>query len=135
MQQTISVCDLPHETVVAAVAEVQVLIDQSKRRMDVCSEHLTFLDQLPAVQESSSRDTVRASGAAAATASSGRSRRSSTSSVARATSGRRAPGSRRALQEERAAVREWARAQGRAVGDKGRLPAGLVEEYREASGS
>jgi hypothetical protein len=27
-------------------------------------------------------------------------------------------------------VREWARQQGRAIGDKGRLPTGLVDEYR-----
>jgi hypothetical protein len=45
----------------------------------------------------------------------------------------RLPGSRRDQQQRIAAAREWARAQGRSIADKGRLPAGLLEEFARAS--
>jgi hypothetical protein len=56
-----------------------------------------------------------------------------TTKAAQPTTGAR-PGSRRSLQQERALVREWARQQGRDIGDKGRMPAGLVEEYQRTRG-
>ncbi|WP_456890462.1 Lsr2 family DNA-binding protein [Geodermatophilus sp. SYSU D00700] len=144
MRQTLRLCDLPHDGIAEAVDEVQVLIDQSRRTLDVCSDHLAILSQLPLAGEApSSSDrpvevSRRAEPADAAEPASATPRRRNAhprSSEPRrsATQAGRLPGSRRALQEERAAVREWARAQGRAVGDKGRLPAGLVDEYRQAS--
>jgi hypothetical protein len=45
----------------------------------------------------------------------------------------RVSGSRRDQQQQIAAAREWARAQGRSIADKGRLPAGLVEEFTAAT--
>jgi hypothetical protein len=50
----------------------------------------------------------------------------------RGTAGR-VSGSRRDQQQQIAAAREWARAQGRSIADKGRLPAGLVEEFTAAT--
>ncbi len=46
----------------------------------------------------------------------------------------RVAGSRRDQQQRIAAAREWARAQGRSIADKGRLPAGLLEEFARATG-
>jgi hypothetical protein len=45
----------------------------------------------------------------------------------------RVSGSRRDQQQRIAAARDWARAQGRSISDKGRLPAGLLEEFARAS--
>jgi hypothetical protein len=45
----------------------------------------------------------------------------------------RVSGSRRDQQQRIAAARDWARAQGRVIADKGRLPAGLLEEFARAS--
>jgi hypothetical protein len=60
-----------------------------------------------------------------------------TKRVAKATRGSaaagRVSGSRRDQQQRIAAARDWARAQGRVIADKGRLPAGLLEEFASAS--
>ena len=45
----------------------------------------------------------------------------------------RTPGSRRDQQQRVAAARDWARAQGRNIAGKGRLPAGLLEEFEAAT--
>jgi hypothetical protein len=45
----------------------------------------------------------------------------------------RVSGSRRDQQQRIAAARDWARAQGRAIADKGRLPAGLLEEFARSA--
>jgi hypothetical protein len=45
----------------------------------------------------------------------------------------RVSGSRRDQQQRIAAARDWARAQGRSIADKGRLPAGLLEEFARAT--
>ena len=45
----------------------------------------------------------------------------------------RVAGSRRDQQQRIAAARDWARAQGRSIADKGRLPAGLLEEFARAT--
>jgi hypothetical protein len=45
----------------------------------------------------------------------------------------RTPGSRRDQQQRVAAAREWARAQGRVIAGKGRLPAGLLQEFEAAT--
>jgi hypothetical protein len=45
----------------------------------------------------------------------------------------RQPGSRRDQQRRIADARDWARAQGRTIAGKGRLPAGLLEEFEAAS--
>jgi hypothetical protein len=128
-----TVCDL-HETDVLAVASARVVGIGADRALDVCAEHLAVLEGLPAAAAPSG---ARAGG-------SGGALRDGTGRVAAragdrepgagsARAGRR-PGSRRSLQQERALVREWARQQGRDVGDKGRLPSGLVEDYRRTRG-
>jgi hypothetical protein len=53
--------------------------------------------------------------------------------AARAAIAGRTPGSRRDQQQRVAAAREWARAQGRAIAGKGRLPAGLLQEFEAAT--
>jgi hypothetical protein len=45
----------------------------------------------------------------------------------------RVSGSRRDQQQRIAAARDWARAQGRPISGKGRLPAGLLEEFERSS--
>jgi hypothetical protein len=52
---------------------------------------------------------------------------------AAAGAGGRVSGSRRDQQQRIAAARDWARAQGRSISDKGRLPAGLLEEFARVS--
>jgi hypothetical protein len=52
--------------------------------------------------------------------------------AAKSTAGR-VSGSRRDQQQQIAAARTWARAQGRSISDKGRLPAGLLEEFASAT--
>jgi hypothetical protein len=51
----------------------------------------------------------------------------------RASATGRVAGSRRDQQQRIAAARDWARAQGRSIADKGRLPAGLLQEFARAS--
>jgi hypothetical protein len=50
-----------------------------------------------------------------------------------AATGGRTPGSRRDQQQRVAAARQWARAQGRTIAGKGRLPAGLLDEFDAAN--
>ncbi|MGW8484501.1 histone-like nucleoid-structuring protein Lsr2 [Microbacterium sp. NPDC055903] len=56
-------------------------------------------------------------------------RRSSTASAARAGSARKRPAARNS---DTAAIREWANANGHKVSERGRIPAPVLEAYREA---
>jgi len=42
--------------------------------------------------------------------------------------------SRRSRSGDTAAIREWLRSHGHEIGDRGRIPASLLEEYRKANG-
>jgi hypothetical protein len=111
VDRVVKVCDL-HEDDVPAVLSVRVVGLGTDRNLDLCAEHRDVLGQLPV--------------AGARDAQPAKPRRAGSSKTA--TTGKR-PGSRRSLQQERALVREWARQQGRDIGDKGRMPSGLIEEY------
>ncbi len=133
MDRLIKVCDLHREDVPATASLRLVGLDKD-RRLDVCEEHLEALRALPADGPGRKPDAAGQPPAAAASdrsegASHPPSGKRSRAKAAPPKAGKQ-PGSRRSLQRERAVVREWARQQGRDIGDKGRLPSGLVEEYR-----
>lgn len=109
MRRTLLVCDLHDEPVEATVFAV-VTVDGAQRSLDLCEAHGQWARDLPPAR------------AGAPAAAAGRPARS-------ASSGPR-EGSRRSLRAERAAARDWARRQGMRVGDKGRLPSGLLEDFR-----
>lgn len=125
MRRTVLACDL-HEDAMPAVAAaaVTVTVDGVAHRLDLCADHVELMRSLPQAEGAtggSFLDEPTAAGAAATKAA----------AAAPAHEARRREGSRRSLRAERAAARDWARQQGMAVGDKGRLPAGLLEEYRK----
>ncbi len=131
MRRTVVICDL-HAGTVEATGSLVVLVDQVPRRLDVCDEHLTALRGLPRTAVPATAEDPRAIRAVA--------RRPAPAALAavagprgREVSARRRAGSRRSLQAERAAARDWARSHGHPVSDRGRLPAGLLERYRGSS--
>lgn len=113
MKSTVLLCDL-HDGTQLAVAGVRVEVNGSHRRLDVCGEHLALLEALP----------LHDDGAGSPTGA---------SPSASPSQGRKITGSRRHLQQERAAAREWARSRGLDVADRGRLPDGLLDEYRRST--
>ena len=141
MRRTIRVCDL-HDDIVPAVETVTVRLQGRSHALDACEEHTRLFRSLPAVADdhavaggpaplpagSAPRPPTSGRSAAGRTVTTGRG--GADAAVSAAGSAGPKPGSRRSLQRERAAVREWARRNGRDVGDKGRLPSGLVDEYR-----
>ena len=146
MDRVIKVCDL-HSEDTPATASLRLVGIGKDRRLDVCDQHLSVLKDLP-VEDGPAGDVVEGTAKPATPAVRAQSRLRPASNRPRTTAARSAAakrttttevgatkaskqsGSRRSLQRERAIVREWARQQGRAIGDKGRLPTGLVEEYR-----
>lgn len=145
------------------VAVLKVEIDGVVHVVDVCSVHLTLIGRLPtgtatrgrrrpvrrAAKQAPSKRVGRPAKAAApakatvskaaparavkATASKAPAK-SAVKAVRRTTAAAgRVSGSRRDQQQRIAAAREWARAQGRSIADKGRLPAGLLEEFASAT--
>jgi hypothetical protein len=146
-----------------AVAALKVEIDGVIHLVDVCQVHLTLLGRLPSgtatrgrrrgtrraakrtapaapakapakaakrvakkAAPAAKRVAKKAAKAPAKKAPAKRTRRS-------AAAAGRVTGSRRDHQQQIAAARAWARAQGRPIADKGRLPAGLLEEFASAS--
>ena len=140
MEKVVRVCDL-HPDEVAASSSVSVVIGGSTRRLDVCEAHFRALEGLPQHDELSSQPASglsRAKRAAASTqppnvAGSGTDRSGLEREDHAAAPASRRPGSRRSLQQERAAVRAWARDRGLDVRDRGRLPSGLLDDYRQAN--
>lgn len=155
MDKVLTVCDLHGDADVRAEVSVRIVGLGPDRSLDLCGEHRDAFDTLPparpstagaaAVQtsarrrEAPTRPRTTASKAAAGPSdrpSGPRSGKKADSATAPAPAAAGThPGSRRSLQQERALVREWARQQGRDIGDKGRLPSGLVEEYRRTQGT
>jgi len=144
VQRTISVCDLHDREDVAAVESATVRLRGHDRVLDLCAEHAEKIASLPDAASGAGGGNAPADPRAQAPAV--RAQRPSSSGKPPHKAGGRGkaagtlpagqqPGSRRSLQRERAAVREWARRNGRDVGDKGRLPSGLVEEYRRKQGA
>jgi hypothetical protein len=143
VDRVIKVCDL-HSEDTPATASLRLVGLGEDRRLDVCDQHRSVLQGLPVESGSAGQPVEETATAVAAaqprakarstkprgTAARSAAKKRSSSSDARTTDSGKQPGSRRALQRERAIVREWARQQGRAIGDKGRLPTGLVDEYR-----
>lgn len=136
MRATVILCDLddPQDPRPGA-GTVRLAIDGVEHELDVCAEHLALLRALPSVG-SSTQDaatvTSTPAGKPANRRPAGRRSNTSTAASTHTPGGTRKPGSRRAKQERIAAAREWARANGREVSDRGRLPAGLFEEFEAA---
>jgi hypothetical protein len=145
------------------VATLKIDVDGVIHVMDVCQVHLTLLGRLPTgsaargrrggrrvakrvaaapakkatkraakAAPARKRVAVKAVKATKATKAPAKKATKRAAKAVRGTAGR-VSGSRRDQQQQIAAAREWARAQGRSIADKGRLPAGLVEEFTAAT--
>jgi hypothetical protein len=135
LRKTITVCDLdPDDESTPAVASLVVAGPDFARQIDVCADHEAWFRRLGQSESSAQGGRARQGSPSGGRGGRPRGRKRSPvrdEPIPAGPVGQRREGSRRALQAERAAVRDWARAQGRAVGDKGRLPLGLIEEYRQ----
>ena len=156
MRATLILCDLddlPEPR--PGVAVVQINVDGMAHPVDVCQEHLELLQSLPLADSTQNKSPARSAPARASTGT-GRGRagrpgsvkpgkksatkpatktapKSGTKSATKVRAGSsRQPGSRRDRQARIAAARDWARAQGRDVAERGRLPQGLLAEYEKA---
>src|SRR3954447_13537718 len=109
--QVILVCDL-HDDETPGTETITFALDGSSYEIDVCEQHGRQL------REDFARYVGVARRAAGRSGSGGGGRRS-----------RRSRGS-----GEAARVREWARSQGLAVPERGRIPAELAEKYAAANG-
>lgn len=142
MRTTVVVCDLDQSTPArTAVAEIQLVVDRARKSLDVCQEHLEFLRALsppgdkPSGGGKGRRRAAPARGARTGAAGASR-RRTVTTPAGDAEGSPDADAASRGDRQLRLAdVREWARAQGREVADRGRLPAGLVADYEAATAS
>jgi hypothetical protein len=152
MRKTVVLCDLDDsDNPRPGVAVIEMSMDGVLYPLDVCEEHFHLLKTLPRdkAEPSSAGARTRAAAAAGAKATTRPGSRTS-SSKAPAKSARKArpakesakpsgkqqsrrqPTSRRSRQARIALARDWARSQGREVSDRGRLPAGLLEEFEAA---
>jgi hypothetical protein len=109
-------CDL-HGDDTDAVGTVTLLEGNAKYELDLCQQHL---DELTA---SARRIRQQRRTRTASAAKRGPAKKRS----ARTTTGRSSR-SRRAI--DISAVREWARSNGYTVGDRGRIPASIVDAYK-----
>jgi hypothetical protein len=114
--QVLLVCDL-HEDEVEGVETVSFGLDGSSYEIDTCEEHAAQMRDAFAPYVGSAR---RAGRPAASTG---------TRRASRGTSRPAAAGSDR---ERVQAIREWARANGHTVSERGRLSAAVVEAYEKA---
>ena len=110
--QVILVCDM-HGDETPGTETVTFGVDGSSYEVDLCAQHAaelrdSFARYVGVARRASGRSSSRPSG-------SGRRRRSRGSG-------------------EAARVREWARSQGLAVPERGRIPADLAEKYAAANG-
>lgn len=137
MRTTLVLCDLDDaDGRRPGVATVTITIDGADYPLDVCQEHVELLRALPAGEAPQSPRATTARRPSNAPAGGGgaakRPRKPAAKSPGAAP--RRQPNSRRSRQQRLADARAWARSQGRDVADRGRLPAGLLEEYEAAAG-
>jgi hypothetical protein len=163
VKETVAYCDLDDKDARReAVAALKVEIDGVIHVVDVCQVHLTLLGRLPsgtaprgrrrtgrrvakrtaaaapakAPAKAAKRVAKKAAPAAkrvAKKAAKTPAKRATKATRRSAAAAGRVTGSRRDHQQQIAAAREWARAQGRPIADKGRLPAGLLEEFASTS--
>lgn len=110
--QVILVCDL-HGDETPGTETISFGLDGSAYEIDVCDAHAGELRDRLATYVGAARRAGR--GAATGSARPGRRRRS------------------RGSTGEAARIREWARSQGLAVPERGRIPAELAEKYAAAS--
>lgn len=113
--KVITVCDR-HRGDVDAVGTIEIVIDGDRRKVDLCAEHLSEFRKMarPWVSGPSGR----------APKSAGRSRAKTPPTRAR----------RRRGGDDLGAIRDWARANGYEVSDRGRLPSAVREAYAAAKG-
>jgi Lsr2 protein len=142
VDRVIKVCDL-HDGDALATTSLRLVGLGEDRRLDVCDGHLSVLRALQVHVAAGVASPPPARGAAAddhpetpaTTSPPARPAMVQRSGMGTGSkSAAKQPRSRRSLQQERAVVREWARQQGRDIGDKGRLPTGLMEEFRRTQG-
>ncbi len=114
--QVLLVCDL-HDEEVAGAETVAFGLDGAAYELDACEEHATAMRDAFAPYIGAARRAGR--GGAAATPR----RRSSSRAAGSASSG-----GRENVQE----IREWARANGHAVSERGRLSGAVVSAYEAA---
>lgn len=111
--QVLLVCDL-HGDETPASQTVEFALDGSAYEIDACDQHAGELRDRFASYVGAARRTGGRSATSAAGRSGRRRRRSSGSG-------------------EAARIREWARSQGLAVPERGRIPADLAEKYAQAN--
>ena len=112
--QVMLVCDL-HGDETAATETVELALDGSAYELDLCDQHAGELrDRLAAYV-----GVARRAGGRGPSSTAGRGARRR----------RRSSGS-----GDAARIREWARSQGLAVPERGRIPADLAEKYAAAKG-
>lgn len=112
--QVMLVCDL-HDEEVEGAETVAFALDGTSYEVDACEEHAAALRDVLAPYVGAGRRAGRAPGPAAAPA-------------ARRPRAAPASGPRRDVQD----IREWARANGHAISERGRLPGAVVKAYEDA---
>ena len=116
--QVMLVCDL-HDDEVEGVETVAFGLDGASYEIDACEEHASALRDAFAPYVGAARRAGRAPAAAGARRAPGK---------ARATGGSGAGGGKERVQE----IREWARANGHTVSERGRLSGAVVAAYEAA---
>ena len=115
-------CDLHDDEVSDKVETVSFGLDGQNYELDACEQHRSQLQEAFAPYVGAAR---KAGGGSSAGT------RRSTRSAGRSTSGGSSSGSG-ADREEVQRIREWARANGHKVSERGRLSSGVLEAYRAA---
>jgi hypothetical protein len=147
------VCDLDNEPTIS-VAQVHVTVDGQERTFDLCDQHLEAFRNAVAPfipggagavrggrrGRGAAKATGRAAkatgrGARKATAKATAAKATATKATATKRAGRPAKATRRSAggSSDTAAVRAWARQQGIAVPERGRLGRDLIERYQQAT--
>ena len=116
--QVLLVCDL-HDDEVEGVETVAFGLDGASYEIDACEEHATALRDAFAPYVGAARRAGRAPAQAGGRKSAGRAKSSSNGAAA---------GGKERVQE----IREWARANGHTVSERGRLSGAVVAAYEAA---
>lgn len=149
-ERSLSVCDLDNEPTIS-VAQVHVTVDGQERTFDLCDKHLEAFRSAVApfvpggatgrgrgrgAAKSTRRAAKKSTAKTTAAKATGRAAKKSTATVAKAPAGRPAKATRRSAAggaSNTAAVRAWAREQGIAVPERGRLGRDLLDRYQAAT--
>lgn len=133
-ERTMTICDVEERrgNVVAATSHVQVVSRGAVREVDLCDAHLAELDKVLDGLLSEAQPAARTRRAAAATAKATAPRRGRRSQKQARPPARRAT-AKKASAANPEAVREWARTQGIAVKERGRLSRDLLDKYQAAN--